>query len=120
MGEIKHNWELGVPEFLERCVDGFPPSVLPSVAIAGHGIAWARFQEAGDAEWRKVAENCVHAGTFARTATASESAVILQYIRELPVSAWFTATGWNRRRVRSYCLANARRDLVYLERHPQT
>jgi hypothetical protein len=109
MGEIPDNDEIGVPEFLERCVGGLPLGVSPSVAIAGHRIAWARFQETGDAEWREVADYSVRAITFARTATTAESALTLQYLQEIPVAAWFTATGWSRRRVRSHCIADAKR-----------
>jgi hypothetical protein len=100
---------------LERCVGGFPPGVLPPVAIAGHRLAWARFQETGDAEWRDVAENCVRAVSMARTATATEAAVALQYLREIPVAAWWTCKGWSRRQVRSSSLTNTRRTLSYLE-----
>jgi hypothetical protein len=83
---------------LERCVGGFPPGVLPPVAIAGHKIAWARFQETSDPEWRDVAIMSLRAICMARQ-TEEEVALMLQYVCGLPVAAWWNGHGWSRRQM---------------------
>lgn len=103
------NCEIGVSEFLERCVGGFPPGILPPVAIAGHRIAWARFQETGDPDWRDVAEMALRAVSMARDASLSDAEIILSYLLDCPTEAFPKSEEWPRRRVRSYFIAIAKR-----------
>jgi cold shock protein len=107
-------------EILARCRDCVPVNELVGNTIAAHRIAFAEFQQYGGNDARRVAMYTLHAIVMAAAQSEEDDRTRLDYLSEVPETAWDSREDYSPQRYREDTLASIARHLAlnwFLHRH---
>jgi hypothetical protein len=87
-------------EILARCRDCIPVNELVVNTIAAHRIAFAEFQQYGGQGARRVAIYALHAIITAASQSTEDDRIRLDYLSEVPETAWESREDYSAQRYR--------------------